>query len=76
VLRAKIKKELEQEGQKGKIYRLQKKIVSQKRQLDQSLFYKIQRDAMKAKIKKYKKAIEEANGLINKYRLQRNAFHH
>ena len=72
VLKAKIKKELETEGHKAKIYRLQKKVLHQKRQLDQSQRYKLQRNELKNQLKEIKKKLEESEKKIKHYREQRN----
>jgi|TARA_B110001450_G_C17492171_1_gene428793 hypothetical protein len=59
VLKSKIKKELETENHKSKISKLQKKVLYQKKIIDQSQHYKLQRDALKDENKAMGKKMQE-----------------
>lgn len=74
MLKAKIKKELENEGQKGKILRLQRKVQQQKKLLDKTQLYKIQRDEAYKKAQKYKSLLEAQNALAQRYKNERNTY--
>jgi hypothetical protein len=75
VLRAKIKKEMEMEGHKGKVYRLQKKVYQQKKMIDRAYVYKLERDEFKNKMKQMKLQLESTRNLAEKYKLQRNSYY-
>ena len=75
VLKAKIKKELESETHKTKIYRLQKKLLHQKKTLDKYYVYKPQRDDLKKALKEHKLRLEETSVKMQQYRLQRNGYY-
>ena len=58
-MKSKIKKELETENHKSKISKLQKKVLYQKKIIDQSQHYKLQRDALKDENKAMGKKMQE-----------------
>ena len=66
VLKSKIKKELETENHKSKISKLQKKVLYQKKIIDQSQHYKLQRDALKDENKAMGKKMQEYVGTFRR----------
>jgi hypothetical protein len=68
VLKAKIKKELETENHKSKISKLQKKVLQQKKMIEQNHNYKLQRDALKEENKVIKKQLAEHHAKIKSLR--------
>lgn len=49
-------------------------MVQQKRLLDKTQLYKLQRDEYQKKVAKYKKQVEEASDLAKRYRNERNTY--
>lgn len=74
VLKAKIKKELETEGHKSTISKLQKRVVQLKKVVNQTSHYKEQRDALREENKILKKQLREVNERIKKTKEQRRVY--
>mgnify|MGYP001342956055 FL=1 len=64
VLKAKIKKELETEGHKHTISKLQKRVIHLKKMVEQGMHYKEQRDALREENKILKKRLKEVTDKI------------
>lgn len=64
VLKAKLKKELETENHKQKISKLQKKVLYQKKIIEQRQHYKLQRDALKEENIVLKKKLKQAHDKV------------
>lgn len=74
VLKAKIKKELETEGHKSKISKLQKRVLHLKKQVQQGTHYRDQRDALREENRFLKKELKELGGRVEQLKDQRQAF--
>ena len=74
VLKAKIKKELETEGHKSTISKLQKRLFQLKKMVNQTSHYKEQRDALREENKILKKQLREVNDRIKKTKEQRRVY--
>ena len=72
VLKIKYKKDQELESQISKISKLQKKILYQKKIIEQGQHYKVQRDALREENRGIKKDLEEAYAKIKVLRAQRD----
>ena len=71
VLKAKIKKELETEGHKSKISKLQKRVLHLKKQVQQGTHYRDQRDALREENRLLKKELKELGGRVEQLKDQR-----
>ena len=71
VLKAKIKKELETEGHKSKISKLQKRVLHLKKQVQQGTHYRDQRDALREENRLLKKELKELGGRVEQLKGQR-----
>lgn len=74
VLKAKIKKELETEGHKHTISKLQKRVILLKKQVDQGMHYKKQRDALREENKMLNKKLKDVNDKIRQAKEQRKVY--
>ena len=74
VLKAKIKKELETEGHKSRISKLQKRVLQLKKVVSQGSHYKEQRDALREENKLLKKQLREVNSRIKQMKEQRQVY--
>lgn len=74
VLKAKIKKELETEGHKHTISKLQKRVIHLKKMVEQGMHYKEQRDALREENKILKKRLKEVTDKIRHAKEQRRVY--
>jgi hypothetical protein len=74
VLKAKIKKELETEGHKSKISKLQKRVLQLKKAASQGSHYKEQRDALREENKLLKKQLRDLGTRIKQMKEQRQVY--
>lgn len=74
VLKAKIKKELETEGHKSKISKLQKRVLQLKKLAGQGSHYKDQRDALREENRLLKKQMRDLHIRIKQMKEQRQVY--
>ena len=74
VLKAKIKKELETEGHKHTISKLQKRVIHLKKMDEYGMQFKEQRDALREENKILKKRLKEVTDKIRHAKEQRRVY--
>ena len=68
VLRAKIKKDLENDSHLATIEKLQKKVLDQKKKLDKAHYYQLQRDALKKSAIALRKQLKASRARVMRYK--------